>query len=150
MVAAPLESDPPGFSQVGLAGLARLFWRAMQERRLGAPFIRVFDPTPEKDGFTATASFVATINDDKPFLVDSVLSELADRGLAVKAIFHPIMRVKRDASGSFRGFVFDASDNDGVPESMICIAFSRAESSDQLADIHAGIARVLADVDAAV
>jgi len=169
MVAAPLESDPQGFSQFaqrfysgaasddlktfsqdGLAALARMFWRAVQERRLGAPFIRVFDPTPEKDGFTTTASFLATINDDKPFLVDSVLAEIADRGLAVKAIFHPIMRVKRDASGGFRGFVYDAGDSDGVPESMICIAFSRGESSDQLADIHAGVARVLADVDAAV
>ena len=168
MVAAPQELDAQGlsqfaqrfyagaapddlktFSQEGLAGLARLFWRAIQERRLGAPFIRVFDPTPEKDGFTAAASFLITINDDKPFLVDSVLAELADRGLAVKAIFHPIMRVKRDASGGFRGFAFDAAD-EGVAESLICVAFSRAESSDQLADIQAGIARVLADVDAAV
>ena len=113
MVAAPLESDPQGFSQFalrfyagaapddlktfsqdGLAGLARLFWRAIQERRLGPPFVRVFDPIPEKDGFTAPASFLATINDDKPFLVDSVLAELADRGLAVKAIFHPRADIK--------------------------------------------------------
>src|SRR5258706_11521033 len=136
MVAAPLENDPQGFtqfaqrfyagsapddlktfSQEALAGLARLFWRALQERRQGKAFIRVLDPTPERDGLTAPASFVVTVNDDKPFLVDSVLSELADRGLTVKAIFHPIVRVKRDASGGFRGFVFDGED--GAAESMI-------------------------------
>src|SRR6185436_15273587 len=145
MVAAPLENDSQGFSQFAqrfytgaapddlksfsldaLAGLARLFWNALRDRKPGQQIVRVFDPTPESDGFTAAASFVVTINDDKPFLVDSVLSELADRGLTVKAIFHPIMRVKRDASGGFRGFA-DASE-DGNAESMIGIAFSRADS----------------------
>src|SRR5215468_48970 len=128
MVAAPLENDPQGysqfalrfytgaapddlksFSQDALAGIARLFWKQLRERKPGQSYVRVFDPTPETDGFTSPKSFVVTVNDDKPFLVDSVLSELADRGLAVKAIFHPIMRVKRDAAGGFRGFA-DGSD----------------------------------------
>ena len=167
MVAAPLENDPQGysqfalrfyagaapddlktFSQDALAGIARLFWNALKDRRPGQHFVRVFDPTPEKDGFTSAASFVVTINDDKPFLVDSILSELADRGLAVKAIFHPIVRVRRDASGTFRGFA-DGGD-DGNAESLICIAFSRADTGAQLADIQAGVQRVLSDVDAAV
>jgi glutamate dehydrogenase len=167
MVAAPLENDPQVYSQFAqrfyagaapddlktlsqdaLAGIARLFWNALKERRPGQAFLRVFDPTPESDGFTASASFVTTINDDKPFLVDSILSELADRGLAVKAIFHPIMRVKRDASGTFRGFADGAED--GKAESSICIAFSRADTGEQLPEIQAGVARVLSDVDASV
>src|SRR5262245_17745758 len=96
MVAAPLENDPTGysqfalrfyggaapddlasFSQDALAGITRLFWNALKERRPGQPFLRVFDPAPERDGFTAPSTFVVTINDDKPFLVDSILSELA-------------------------------------------------------------------------
>ncbi|MBI1213506.1 MAG: NAD-glutamate dehydrogenase [Alphaproteobacteria bacterium] len=167
MVAAPLEKDPQGFSQFAqtfyagsapddlkrfsqdaLAGIARLFWRRLRERRPGQSFARVFDPTIEADGFTASCSFVATVNDDMPFLVDSVLAELADRGLAVKAIFHPIMRVKRDAAGSFRGIA--ASGEEGNAESMICVAFSRAGVVDNLPDIEAAVERVLSNVNAAV
>ena len=91
---APLESEPQGYSQFAkrffagaapedlksftqdaLSGMARLFWRAAQDRPAKAPFIRVFNPNAERDGFSAPVTLIATINDDKPFLVDSVLSE---------------------------------------------------------------------------
>jgi glutamate dehydrogenase len=164
---APLESDPHGFSrfaerffagaapedlkifsQDALAGIARLFWRTAQERRPQTTFLRVFSPDQARDGFTAPCTIVATINDDKPFLVDSILSELGDRSLKIKAVFHPIFRVQRDGNGAFRGF--DPENREGVAESMICVACSRAGSGEQLAAIESGIAGVLRDVSLAV
>ena len=45
---------------------------------------------------------VEILNDDMPFLVDSVLGELQARGLAVRAIQHPIFKTRRDAAGRLR------------------------------------------------
>jgi glutamate dehydrogenase len=166
---APLESDPQGFShfaqrffagaasedlkafsQDALAGIARVFWRAAHERPAGASFLRVFNPSPEHDGFSAPVTFLATINDDKPFLVDSVLSELSDRNLKIKAVFHPIFKARRDKAGRVRNFVLDAGEDDGAADSMICVAFSRTGGTEQLSEIEHGVARVLKDVSAAV
>ncbi len=166
---APLESDPQGFSrfaqrffagaapedlksfsQDALAGIARLFWHAAQERPARAPFLRVFNASAEREGFSAPVTFLATINDDKPFLVDSVLSELTDRNLKIKAVFHPMFKVNRDGAGRVRNFVLDGGAGDGVADSMICVAFSRTGSQDQLSDIESGVVRVLGDVTSAV
>ena len=162
-----LESDPQGFSRFvqqffagaapedyrafspdDRANIARLFWQAAEARRTGSCYLRVFNPSSERDGFNSPMALLATINDDKPFLVDSVLSELGERGLKIKAVFHPIFNVKRDSKGAFKGFVFDGGDAEA--DSMICVAFSRPGGDEQLADIHAGVTRVLSDVAAAV
>jgi len=164
---AALEADLQGFSQfvqhffAGAApedlatfskdiqsGIARLFWRAAAERKPGTTFLRVFTPDAQRDGFTAPVTLVATINDDKPFLVDSILSELGERGVKIKAVFHPIFKVKRDAPGAFRDFVFDGGD--GALESLICVAIARVGSGDQAATIERGVAQVLRDVTVAV
>jgi glutamate dehydrogenase len=144
--AAP--EDLAGFSNDMRAGVAGLFWRAAAERKPGTTFLRIFTPEAPRDGFAAPVTLVITINDDKPFLVDSTLSELGERGLKIKAVFHPIFKVKRDANGAFRGFVFDGID--APAESMICVAISRIGTAEQIASIHAGVSAVLRDVTAAV
>ncbi len=143
--AAP--EDLVGFSKDVQAGIARMFWQAAAQRKPGTTFLRVYTPEMQRDGFAAPVTLVATINDDKPFLVDSILSELGERGAKIKAVFHPIFKVKRDASGTFRAFVFDG---DGQPESMICVAISRLGTPEQVAAVQSGIAQVLRDVTAAV
>ena len=42
---------------------------------------------------------IEIVNDDMPFLVDSVMGELTERGLAVRLVAHPILAVERDKSG---------------------------------------------------
>ena len=40
-----------------------------------------------------------TLNDDMPFLVDSLLAYLAEKGVSVKLLLHPILHVARDDHG---------------------------------------------------
>ena len=164
---AALESDPQGFSRFAQhffagaapedltafskdvqAGIARLFWKAATERKPGTSFLRVITPEAGRDGFSAPVTLLTTINDDKPFLVDSILSELGERGCKIKAVFHPIFKVKRDASGAFRGFVFDGGE--ATSESMICVAFARVGTPERISGIESGVVQVLRDVSAAV
>jgi glutamate dehydrogenase len=144
--AAP--DDLKVFSPQVQEGIARLFRGVAEERRPGKSYLRVFNPTLSRDGFDAPVTLLVTVNDDKPFLVDSILSELGERGLKIKAVFHPIFKIKRDAKNAFKGFAFDGSE--GAAESMICIAFARPSGADQLAEIETAVARVLGNVAAAV
>src|SRR6202011_3594994 len=44
---------------------------------------------------------VEAVNDNMPFLLDSTLAEIAELGLSLRLVAHPILNVDRDASGSF-------------------------------------------------
>ncbi|HWU24823.1 MAG TPA: NAD-glutamate dehydrogenase, partial [Rhizomicrobium sp.] len=44
-------------------------------------------------------TLLVAINDDMPFLLDSLIGEMGAQGLRVHAVFHPIMSVTRDGNG---------------------------------------------------
>ncbi|MEQ1753373.1 MAG: NAD-glutamate dehydrogenase [Micropepsaceae bacterium] len=143
--AAP--EDVAAFSAQAQASIAKLFWEAASERKPGTTFLKVFTPEFEREGFAVPVTVLATINEDKPFLVDSILSELGERGAKIRAVFHPIFKVQRQ-NGAFRQFV--SVDQQGTSESMICVVIGRVTSPDQHASLEMAVAKVLDDVDAVV
>ena len=52
--------------------------------------MRVFNPTIEEHGWQSTHTIVEIVNDDMPFLVDSVTMEVNRHGLTLHLIVHPI------------------------------------------------------------
>ncbi len=48
----------------------------------------------------ATRTVITLVNDDMPFLVDSALGEIVERGLRLDWIAHPILHVGRDPDGN--------------------------------------------------
>ena len=60
--------------------------------------MRVFSPKRE-DGWDARHTIVQIVNDDMPFLVDSVTMELERHDLGLHLVVHPIVRVERDRDG---------------------------------------------------
>ena len=65
-----------------------------------SPHIRVYDPDTPRDGDRVKSiSVIEVVNNDMPFLVDSVMAEITARHLAVRLVVHPIFAVTRDASG---------------------------------------------------
>ncbi len=88
---------------------------------------------------------LAVINDDMPFLVDSVSSAVAARGIAIHRLLHPIVRATRDAKGNLTAI----GDSDGLTESIIYMDLDRADARTRSA-LRAELAQVLADVRAAV
>ncbi|WP_066478781.1 MULTISPECIES: NAD-glutamate dehydrogenase [unclassified Sphingomonas] len=87
---------------------------------------------------------LAVVNDDMPFLVDSIAAAIGAHDIAVDRIIHPVLPVRRDADGRLV-----AIDSGGAPESMIYIEMERAESRVRR-QLHDDIARVLGHVRHAV
>ena len=50
-------------------------------------------------GSARSETMLVAVNDDMPFLLNSVVGEMTAHGVRVHALFHPIMTVARDAGG---------------------------------------------------
>ena len=86
---------------------------------------------------------LAVVNDDMPFLVDSVASAIAARGISIHRLLHPIVRASRDGKGNLTAL------GEGPPESIIYMDLDRADARTRSA-LRAELTQVLADVRAAV
>jgi glutamate dehydrogenase len=135
-----------------LARLAAAAWSLLASRRPGVPSIRLEPPGAADAGAPlGTESVLEIVNDDMPFLLDSVLGELTDRGLEVRLVVHPVFTVVRDGAGRLTGLRAGRStDAATARESFIHIHLEGIADAERRADIVAGIEHVLADVRAAV
>ncbi len=118
-------------------------------RRRGQALLRIYNATKEDHGYTSAFTFVEMINDDMPFLVDSVAAAINRHGLAVHITVHPIISVVRDARGKLIG-IGDTDDKNVRRESLIRFGIDHESDSHTLKQLHQEITRVLADVRVAV
>ena len=86
----------PELSDKELAANLADFWRFGERRRGRGPTIRIAPVIGLKAGGLDRLEIV---QDDAPFLVDSIMGEIAEQGLSVRALFHPIVQAKRDRAG---------------------------------------------------
>ncbi len=59
-----------------LYGAALSHWNFARKREPGQPRVRAFNPTIEEHGWQSTHTIIEIVNDDMPFLVDSVTMEV--------------------------------------------------------------------------
>src|ERR1700733_1374402 len=89
--------DPPALAGAALSHLR------FAHRRRGRALVRVFNPTVREHGYTSPHTVIEMVNDDMPFLVDTIGLALAHRSLTMHFLAHPIFAVARDGAGVLRG-----------------------------------------------
>ena len=88
------------------------------------------DRKAARDGHLKSISVIEIVNDDMPFLVDSVMGELTERGLAARLIVHPILAVERDKTRQAHGAAEGAGNNkDESRESFIHVHVARVDDA---------------------
>jgi glutamate dehydrogenase len=85
-----------GPGELAILALSHL---AFAHRRRGRASVRVFNPTLRDHGYMSPHTVVEMVNDDMPFLVDSIGLALAQRSLTLHFLTHPVFAVARDPSG---------------------------------------------------
>ncbi len=134
----------PELSPAELGANLADFWRFGERRRGRSPTIRIVPaiggPSSGKNG---ALDRLEIVQDDAPFLVDSIMGEIADQGLSVRALFHPIVEVQRDRAG-VRG-----STGEVRRESMIQVILDPVGADREQALVR-GVTETLKDVRAAV
>jgi glutamate dehydrogenase len=96
--------DVARYQPATLAELASAAWDFLSRRSAGEPKIRIVDPQLPDADHNKTISVVEIVNDDMPFLVDSVLAALAERKIDVVLVAHPVINVTRAADGRLVAF----------------------------------------------
>src|SRR6266568_9687709 len=107
-----------------LYGAALSHWNFARKREPGRVRVRAFNPSIEEHGWQSTHTVIEIVNDDMPFLVDSVAMEVNRHGLTLHLIMHPIIAVKRSADGTLVGLAAD-DDKDARHESFIRVEVDR-------------------------
>ena len=118
-------------------------------RRSGQMLLRIFNPTVKEHGYSSAFTIIEMVNDDMPFLVDSVVAAINRHNLAVHITVHPIISVKRDGKGRLLA-IANPGDENARSESFIRFAIERETKPTELKMLRQEIKRVLSDVRLAV
>ncbi|MBW8783473.1 MAG: NAD-glutamate dehydrogenase, partial [Novosphingobium sp.] len=141
--AAQLPGDP-AFSPAQLKAAAAFLAASAAQRTPGQPTLAL-----ETVAGSARERFmrIAVINDDMPFLVDSIAAAVAANGLAVERLLHPVLPVKRTAAGKL--VAIGEAEGGDRRESMVYLETERGDARTRR-QLVAALESALADVRAAV
>ncbi|MGH6675530.1 MAG: NAD-glutamate dehydrogenase, partial [Xanthobacteraceae bacterium] len=139
-----LPEDLQRYNPDGLAEIAASSWTFFAHRAPGAPKIFLSPPPPSRG-----VTILDIVNDDMPFLVDSVAGELHERALEISLLVHPMFSVQRDSGGNLVRFAA-VEQNDGQRESFIHIHIGGLQDAAERADLVRALEDILAEVRVSV
>lgn len=125
------------------AALAADMLEFARTRKAGTVNVRVFNPTLKSHGYESPHTLLQIVNDDMPFLVDSVSMTLSELGIGVHVLGHPVLRIARDKGGKLTAV------GEGKSESLMVLEIDR-QPADEMPKVEAAIRKVLAEVRAIV
>ena len=144
----PLQ-DLQRFGPEDLYGALLAHWHLGHERRPGEPVLRVYNPSPEEDGWECSHTVVEIVTDDMPFLVDSLSMALNRAERRIHLIMHPVLSVRRDAGGGLQGLAEDGA-AEALRESWMHFEVDRETDAGRLQALHDQLLDVLRDVQVVV
>jgi glutamate dehydrogenase len=154
--AAP--EDLEAYAPEDLAALAQQTAKLMAKRGSDEALIRVYNPEPTRDSTSLdNVTVIEVLNNNMPFLLDSAMAELNERGLELRMVLHPILRVARDKKGAMSGFggLWHRPDGEeqqpnGRPESLLQIHVARIDSDMLRKDLQHALENIFSDVSQVV
>ena len=126
---------PPG----EWAAMAADMLEFVRTRKPGTAKVRVFNPTARANGWESPHTVLQIVNDDMPFLVDSVSMVLSGLGIGVQVLGHPVLRIARDKAGKLTAI------DEGKSESLMLLEIDR-QPAEEIARIETSVRKVLEDV----
>jgi glutamate dehydrogenase len=145
LLANALADELEGFSAEDQAEAARYISDVAAQRRPGELAIRL-ESTGGEAGRRRMR--LAIINDDMPFLVDSIANAIAARHLTIHRLLHPVVCVDRDEKGKLIA-IEPLCDDESRRESMMYIELDRADARGRQ-ELVRELRAVLTDVRATV
>ncbi|WP_172832330.1 NAD-glutamate dehydrogenase [Nakamurella panacisegetis] len=151
------EEDRPRDPQ-DVLGIVDSHLRVARHRRTGTAAIRIFNPSVTTDngpgGWSATSTVIDIVNDDMPYVVESVVSAITAAGVTVHRVLHPILAVRRSADGRLQDVVGESrrglDPQDSLRESWVHILIDRLSDAERAETIEATLHTTLESVRAVV
>lgn len=140
-----LPGENEGFDAKACEEAARFTLELAHSRKSGNPAVAL-DTFADTQGRLAMR--IAMNNDDMPFLVDSISSAIAAKGIGVKRLIHPVLSTTRDDAGVLKTVSRKRSTSD-TRESFIYLETDRVDAKERRA-LEEDLLAVLRDVRGAV
>ncbi len=131
-----------------LAMLAERAYDLLSDREPGAPKVRCETVPLSGSGERKAVTVIEIVNDDMPFLVDSVMGEISERRLDVRLVSHPVLGVQR--TGARLTAVGTPEAVGGARESFITVHLEPIEDEAARVELVRAIDNVLGEVRLAV
>src|ERR1051326_1169120 len=128
-----------------LLGGALSLWEFGAQRQPGLAKVRIYNPTIPEYGWTLEHTVIEIINDDMPFLVDSVSAEINRRDRKIHLLLHPVVRGRR-----LEVTETQAAPSDAVVESTMHVEIDQETDAAEIETLRASIERILGEVRLAV
>ena len=144
--AGAVPEDLVRYQATEIAEIAAGTWRFLGTRPQ-VPKIQVGTAQPTSGQRLKDVSIVEILNDDMPFLVNSVMAELAEQGLEPHLVLHPRFVVERDMTGTL--IALSAPSTRGANprrESLIQVHVDRIDDEDVRSALVIALDNVLTDV----
>ncbi|PKP90335.1 MAG: glutamate dehydrogenase [Alphaproteobacteria bacterium HGW-Alphaproteobacteria-16] len=135
-----LPGELEGFDEPARRDAAHFVAQAAATRAPGEPGIALESGLGEDN----RAMRLAVVNDDMPFLVDSIAATIAAHDIAIRRVIHPVVAVTRAGDGTLAGI-----GSGGLKESMVYIEMERADARERTGLVR-DLERNLSHVRAAV
>ena len=146
LTAGALPGEVADLTGEQLAQAASFLAQTARRRQPGTPAIAIQSIAGNIDGRRLMR--IAVVNDDMPFLVDSVSAALAARGVEVRRLLHPVAPVRRGEDG----MLIDIPEQVAIGERRESLIYLEAERVDarERQELVRALHAVLTDVRAAV
>ncbi len=140
------DSDFEGYSDESLAAIVLSAWQFVSSRKAGAHKVKVENPKSLKTAH-GEITLIEILNDDMPFLVDSIMGEIQERGLTVHLVSHPVFSIKRsrNAVAELTGAMEDGA-ADASRESYIQIHLESIDRPSVREELKQALASILNSV----
>ncbi len=146
LVASALPGEVDDLDDLEFSGIVSFLIDTAARRNPGKPTIRI-----ESLGTNAAGQrrmMLAIVNDDMPFLVDSIALTVGANGIDIHRLLHPVVAARRAGDGSLSAILPNDSSGERH-ESIIYMELERADARVRRR-LEADLAAVLSDVRAAV
>jgi glutamate dehydrogenase len=123
LLASSDGTDLAEFSTESLADHADAALGFIADKPKGQHKVRTRPAILGQGNARAPATVIEILNDDMPFLVDSVMGEIQARSLKAKLVLHPIFKTRRSSTGALQAITGagDRAWSDGTQESYISV-----------------------------
>ena len=148
-----LPEDRPHRRSDALA-VVQAHLRIARQRQAGQASVRLFNQAPGQSEWAAASTIIDIVNDDMPYLVDSVIGALTAAGLTVHRVIHPILSVRRSAGGELEAVAAEddspAAGGGWLRESWMHVLVDRITDAQRAESIESTLQDTLAAVRAVV
>lgn len=137
------------YSVEQLSNLTKGMDKMVRQRKRGQLAIRVYNPSEAEHGWEIGNTVIEIVNDDMPFLVDTVSMILGELGHQIQITIHPVLWLARDGKDNVT-HLLPRSSGKGEADSLMHIQIERQPQGKRLGKIEQALIKALGEIRLAV